>query len=288
MKKLFFATMIVVLLLLLTNVSHAQSITSDTNPVCLNNTEQFSISSDFVKNETYLIQIGLPFGYFSSEKSFPVLYVLDGDNAFGITKGITDLLMIGKEIKEIIIVGISYGQGLSEWWNKRARDYTHCNDTIVTKGRFKNTGGADNFLEFMQNELFPEVNKNYRTIRDSSFICGSSFGGMLCTYVLFKKPEMFRGYIIAAPTLVWNNRSLLKLEIEYSGNHKELKKTVFIADGTHGDPVWTDNPTDVFISNVKNHNYNGLVFIPQYFEEETHISVFPAALTSGLKTMFKH
>jgi uncharacterized protein len=279
--------MIGVLLLLIARGSQAQSIPAKANSVHLDNTESFSISSHLVKDETYIIQVGLPPGYYASEKSFPVLYVLDGDRAFSITKGIADWLMLGKEIKEIIIVGISYGQGLSEWWFKRARDYTHCNDTIVAKGRFKNTGGADNFLEFIQNELFPEVNKNYRTNPDSSFISGSSFGGMLCTYVLFKKPEMFRGYIIAAPTLVWNDRSLLKLEIEYSGNHKELKKSVFIADGTHGDPVWTDNPTDEFISNVKNHNYTGLVFIPQNFKEETHISVFPAALTSGLKTMFK-
>ncbi len=287
MKKIFSVTMIGVLLLLLTIRSQSQSISAKADPVCLDNTEQFSIPSVFVKNETYIIQISLPLGYSLSEKSFPVLYVLDGDKAFGITKGIADWLMIGKEIKDIIVVGISYGHGLSEWWFNRARDYTHCNDTIVARGRFKNAGGADNFLEFMQNELFPEVNKNYKTNPDSSFICGSSFGGMFCTYVLFKKPEMFRGYIIAAPTLMWNDRSLLKLEIEYSGNHKELNKTVFIADGTHSDPVWTNNPTSEFISNVKNHNYTGLVFIPQNYEDETHISVFPSALTSGLKTMFK-
>jgi len=40
---------------------------------------------------------------------------LDGDYSFGITKGITDLLMIGKEIKGIIVIGISYGKGVFEW-----------------------------------------------------------------------------------------------------------------------------------------------------------------------------
>jgi uncharacterized protein len=288
MKKVFFVTVIGVLLLLLTEENRGQSIPASANSVCLDNTEQFPIISDFVKNETYIIQVGLPFGYSLSEKSFPVLYVLDGERTFGITKGIADWLMIGKEIKDIIIVGISYGQGLSEWWNKRARDYTYCNDTIIAKGRFENTGGADNFLKFMQNELYPQINERYRILPDSCFISGLSFGGLLCTYILFKKPEMFKGYIISAPTLVWNDRSLLKLETEYSSKQKELNKTVFFADGTLKDPVWTDNPNEVFIANVKTHNYSGLVFITRIYKEETHISVFPIALASGLKTMFRH
>jgi predicted alpha/beta superfamily hydrolase len=98
----------------------------------------------------------LTIGYSSTNKFYPVLYVLDGDMAFGLTKGIADLLMFGKEIKDIIVIGISYGQGTDIWIKNRSRDYTPSVDTFVVNGQFMQTGGADNFLKFIQFEYFNE------------------------------------------------------------------------------------------------------------------------------------
>ena len=67
------------------------------------------------------------------------------------------------------------------------------------------------------------INKNYKTNQDSTAIMGISFGGMLRTYALFTHPDMFKGYIIIAPCLVWNNKSILKMENEYFNNHKEFE-----------------------------------------------------------------
>jgi len=287
MKPFCFATMIAVFLLLYSHGIQAQTKQTKTNKVCLENTEQFSVASKYVEGETYIIQVGLPIGYSSSSKPYPVLYVLDGDKSFGMTKEIADWLMWSNEIKDIIVIGISYGKGTDIWWEKRARDYTHCNDTVTAKGWFKSTGGADNFLKFMKNELFPAINKNYRTNKDSVTIMGISFGGMLSSYVLFTQPEMFNGYIIIAPPLSWNYKSIFELETEYFRNHKELNKTVYMAYGTLDDKDLIINPTDEFIKNIKMHNYNGLKFVPQIFEGETHISVYSTALTNGLKTLFK-
>ena len=122
MKKLCLTTIIVVFLSLCTKGMQAQTTQKQINQVCLDNTEQFSISSDYVKGETYVIQVGLPIGYSASAKSYPVLYITDGDISFGMTKGIADLLMLGKEIQEIIVVGISYGQGSKYRQEKRRRD----------------------------------------------------------------------------------------------------------------------------------------------------------------------
>ena len=253
--------------------------------VCLDNTEQFSITSEYVKGENYLIQVGLPMGYSSSQKTYPVLYVLDGDYAFGITKGITDLLMIGKEIKGIIVIGISYGKGVFAWSIKRTRDLTPGHDTIFAKGQ--NTGGADSFLKFIQYELFPAVNRNYRTIPDSSAICGESLGGLLNSYILWKQPELFKGYIIISPSLIWNNKSVLKLESEYFVNHKELNKAVYIAYGSLDSKEVIISPATELIQMIQTHNYNGLRLVTRVFEGETHMSVPSVAITNGLKTLFK-
>jgi len=287
MKTVCLTAIIAVLPLLCTNVILAQATQPKPNKVCLDNTEQFYIESKYVAGEKYIIQVGLPIGYSPSKKSYPVLYVLDGDKSFGMTKEIADWLMWSNEIKDIIVIGISYGKGTDIWWEKRARDYTHSNDTVTAKGWFKSTGGADNFLKFMKNELFPAINKNYRTNKDSVTIMGISFGGMLSSYVLFTQPEMFNGYIIIAPPLSWNYKSIFELETEYFRNHKELNKTVYMAYGTLDDKDLIINPTDEFIKNIQTRNYEGLKLTSRIFEGETHISVYPTALTNGLKTIFK-
>jgi predicted alpha/beta superfamily hydrolase len=282
MKTFCLTAMIVLLLSCSFGALNAQNVKEK---VCLENTEQFSITSEYVKGENYLIQVGLPFGYSSSHKSYPVLYVLDGDYAFGITKGITDLLMIGKEIKGIIVIGISYGKGVFAWSVKRTRDLTPSHDTIFAKGQ--NTGGADNFLKFVQYELFPAVNRNYRTNPDSSAICGESLGGLLNSYILWKQPELFKGYIIISPSLIWNNKSVLKLEPEYFVNHKELNKAVYIAYGSLDSKEVIISPATELIQMIQMHNYNGLRLVTRVFEGESHMSVPSVAITNGLKTLFK-
>jgi uncharacterized protein len=282
MKTFCLTAMIVLLLSCSFGALNAQNVKEK---VCLENTEQFSITSEYVKGENYLIQVGLPFGYSSSHKSYPVLYVLDGDYAFGITKGITDLLLIGKEIKGIIVIGISYGKGVFAWSIKRTRDLTPSHDTIFAKGQ--NTGGADNFLKFVQYELFPAVNRNYRTNPDSSAICGESLGGLLNSYILWKQPELFKGYIIISPSLIWNNKSVLKLESEYFINHKELNKAVYIAYGSLDSKEVIISPATELIQMIQMHNYKGLRLVTRVFEGETHMSVPSVAITNGLKTLFK-
>jgi hypothetical protein len=238
-----------------------------------------------VDGETYIIQVGLPIGYSSSKKSYPVLYVLDGDKSFGMTKEIIDWLIWNNEIKDIIVVGISYGNGTDYWWEKRARDYIYCKDTAFKD--FSNAGGADNFLKFVKNELFPIVNNKYRIYKDSTSIMGLSFGGLLSSYVLLKQPDMFQGYIIIAPALVWNDKGIIKMESDYFIKHKELNKMVYIAYGTLDNKDWIVNPTNELVKMLQMHKYEGLNFVPQVFEGETHISVYPIALTHGLKAVFK-
>jgi len=282
MKTLCKTALIVLLLSCSSGAINAQNVKEK---VCLDNTEQFSITSEYVKGENYLIQVGLPFGYSFSHKSYPVIYVLDGDYAFGITKGIADLLMIGKEIKGIIVVGISYGKGVFAWSIKRTRDLTPGHDTIFAKGQ--NTGGADNFLKFVQYELFPAVNRNYRTNPDSSAICGESLGGLLNSYILWEQPELFKGYIIISPSLIWNNKSVLKLESEYFVNHKELEKAVYIAYGSLDSKEVIISPATELIQMIQTHNYKGLRLVTRVFEGETHMSVPSVAITNGLKTLFQ-
>jgi len=98
MKPTYIVSELVVFLLLSSSGLQAQITQGQLKPVSLDNTEQFSIASKHVAGENYIIQVGLPIGYAPSIKSYPVLYVLDGEKSFGMTKEIADWLMWSKEI----------------------------------------------------------------------------------------------------------------------------------------------------------------------------------------------
>ena len=286
MKIFYLPSLVVMLLNIFLNGLLAQNAPIEEKKVSLENTEQFTIESKYVTNENYIIKVGLPAGYHSSDKSYPVLYVLDGDKSFGMTKEVTDWLSWDNEIRDIIVVGISYGKGTNVWWKKRARDFTQFKDTVYYY--YPNAGGADDFLRFVKNELFPAVNKNYRTNQDSNAIMGLSFGGLLCSYVLLTQPDMFKSYIIVSPSLFWNGNSILKTEADYYSKHKELNRIVYLAYGSSDDKDWVIDPTNELIRIMQEHKYDSLKFISQVFNGETHVSVFPIALTHGLKIVFKH
>jgi uncharacterized protein len=292
MKKFYVTTAIAVFILFCLNGVQAQITQSNLRQVCLDNTEQFTLTSKYVDGETYVIQVGLPANYCTSQKSYPVLYVLDGDVFFGWTKGIAleGGMRFGNDIKDIIVVGIGYGQGWDAFWNKRARDMSPSKDTIWEMGKqFTNAGGADNFLKFIQYELLPAVNKKYKVNQDSVAIFGHSFGGLFAAYVLFKQPDLFKGYIISSPPVLWNNKSLIKQEAEFFCNHKELNNIVFLSIGSLEN--WNDNEfiknLNELSKNIQSRNYKGLTLVTRIFEGETHTSVAPTAFSNGLRILFK-
>jgi hypothetical protein len=282
MKTFCLTTMIVLLLSGSFGIVNAQNVKEK---ACLDNTEQFYLTSNYVKGENYRIQVSLPLNYAASKKFYPVYYFADGDVAFGMIKEIADLLMMGNDIKDIIVVGIGYGQGFENWNIKRTRDLTPTNDTVWNQGWI--SGGADNFLKFIKYELFPVINKNYRTNPDSIAIGGHSLGGLLNSYILFKQPELFKNYVIGSPFLIWDKKIISKLENEYFSKHKELNCNVYIYYGSMDLKDEIIIPTNEFIQSIQAHNYQGINLVTRIYEGETHTSVPAVAITYGLKTIFK-
>ena len=76
MKSLYFTVIVVALLSIYSHRINAQTTQTQLKQVCLDNTEQFSITSKYVEGENYIIQVALPIGYSDTQKSYPVLYVL--------------------------------------------------------------------------------------------------------------------------------------------------------------------------------------------------------------------
>jgi predicted alpha/beta superfamily hydrolase len=156
------------------------------------------------------ISIWLPPKYEETDQRFPVLYLQDGQNLFDrLTTAFGEewradeaaLELIEKhEMPAMIIVGI---------WNTADRmdEYTLTKDERMGAG-----GWGLDYIQFMTEELKPLIDRTYRTQadRNSTFIGGSSLGGLIAMHACLQKPEVFSCCLAFSPTLGWSEERRLK------------------------------------------------------------------------------
>lgn len=273
---------LIIVFLLFTSIVNAQQ----SLEISLKKTEQFKLESDLYKGEPFTIQVCFPKSY-DNQNKYPVVYLLDADKSIGMAKEIADWLMFGKEIQDIIIVGISYNKDDETWWINRSRDYIPTSDTVSDFGKYwPKAGGADRFLDFIQYVLKPAVEKRYSVNKESTGIIGFSFGGLLASYCMITRSDLFENYIIISPGLVWDNSLVSRLENKYYQSNKELKKKVFISISSEDPKSIVIEPTKHLVEEIKTRNYQGLELTYDYYENETHFSGYPRALTTGLKKLY--
>ena len=89
------------------------------------------IESNIVEDMVYELFIDLPPTFTTSDQKYPVIYLLDAYEIFGLQDQTYQQLIFMREIPEMIIVGISYkidgefySEGLREYLDIRARDFT--------------------------------------------------------------------------------------------------------------------------------------------------------------------
>ena len=237
-----------------------------------------------IVGDKYLIQTFIPEQKTVLNDQLPVLFVLDADMSFGLVYDIVRWLRWGNEIPKVAVVGISYGTGQKDWWAKRSRDFSQSKDSTKHWGEWPLAGGAANFKNFIEKELFPFLEAEYNLKGGRKTIIGLSLGGLLCADLLFSKPELFDNYIILGPALLWNNKEIFRQEAKYFKSHSAINANVFTAIGKL-DKDDIKNPWTEFIDQIKSRNYKGLKLTTWVFEDETHLSMLPVSVTKGLKTV---
>jgi len=236
-------------------------------------------------DEEYSILVSLPEGYAESESTYPVLYVLDAEKSFGLARDVVDWLSWAREIPRMIVVGIAYGESTQDWWQKRSRDLTPWPDRSKIWGEWPLAGGADAFRRFLALELIPFIESRYRASTDRILV-GLSLGGLFGAYDLLSSERLFGRYVLISPAYGWDYDAILKTESNFSAGSPSLPAVVYSAVGTEDEQAVLD-PWNRFNAQVTARNYGRLRFHSEVFEGETHISVFPAALTHGLKWLFE-
>lgn len=250
------------------------------------NSEVRSIHAESNKKD-YELYIQLPVSYKKSTTSYPLIIVNDSRFAFPLASGAMQL-MGGQVVKEAIVVGISYSKG-DDSTISRTRDYTPTYAPIDPNGHAsaarKVSGHAKEYTAFLADQVIPLLQKTYRIDANNKIFVGHSFGGLLGSYILVNRPEIFDHYIIGSPSLEYDNKVIFAMEKKYAEKHKSLKTHAMIYaddnDGSLTNQRMADNVL-AFEKVLRSRNYSGLNLQVEIIKDENHHSVFPGLLSRGL------
>src|SRR6185436_8873933 len=161
-----------------------------------------------ILNEKRRIFIQTPAGAKRYE-AYPVLYLLDGEAQTNLVTGQVQYLSESyKVIPSLIVVAIEN--------TDRTRDLTPTHSIIGPDGKpdtsarafGRTSGGGENFLRFMKEELMPYIESNYPTA-PYKILSGHSLGGLMAISCLVNHPDYFNAFIAISPSLQWDNGVML-------------------------------------------------------------------------------
>jgi len=248
---------------------------------CVNNSQSqnpipkhdsFIIKSLKVK-EARVITVWTPPLYKVNNNSFPVLYMPDGGikEDFPHIANTISKLINEKSIPPIILVGIEN--------TERGRDLTGFSEVEEDAKYCPLTDGANNFRNFITEELVPEISKRYR-VTNKKGIIGESLAGLFVMETFIQKPESFEFYIAMDPSLWWNNHYLIRIAKGLLENlpSKEIKLW-FAGSSAEDISKYTNELSNILISNTP----NKLKW--KYSDEpnEKHNTIFRATKEKALK-----
>jgi predicted alpha/beta superfamily hydrolase len=205
------------------------------------------------------INVYLPPPYSSDTKrTFSVLYMHDGQNVFnGMTSYIpnqewradeaAESLISAGLIEPIIIVAIDNAGA------DRANEFLY---KPIRMGNQTGGGRADLYGKFLVEEVMPMINSKYRTKIGPEFtgLVGSSFGGVITSYLGITRPEVFGKLGIVSPSVWVDDRSLLKMVKPL--DRKLKRQRVWIDMGTKEGANASKDAADLY------HSYLGAGFKP--------------------------
>jgi predicted alpha/beta superfamily hydrolase len=207
--------------------------------------QRVSITSKVLSEERD-IAVQLPESYFkNTEQSYPLILRLDGAGNIPRESAMLKTLYESGAAPEVIIVAIEN--------TNRLRDLApYVNED--PRGPVGEGGGADEFLQFIETELLPFLNKEYRT-GDFKVIAGASVAGLFTLHTLRTKPDLFNAHIAYSPAVWWGENKTAKNLKAFMSATKELNSYLYMNIGSEHiemRKVYDDMLTDIEQNKPKN------------------------------------
>jgi len=232
-----------------------------------------------VLNEDRVIWVRMPAASRGKKESYPVLYMTDGGTNVNEIGSIIDFLADNNFIPPLIVVGITN--------TDRNRDLTpshagvkHSDGTVEP---VPTSGGAEKFLDSIQTELIPEIEKRYAT-HPYRVLAGHSLGGLFAIHALIARPDLFNACIASSPSLWWDDARTVREAQEFLAKQKEFKKTLFFSLGDeHGQ---MNEAFERLQKTLSADRPRGFVVESARYREETHSSTELLTHYAALRVIF--
>lgn len=239
-----------------------------------------------VLGEKRILNIYLPEGYDKNDTTrYPVIYLLDGSagedfiHVVGLVQFNTFPWV--ERMPKSIVVGIASVD--------RRRDFTFPTRLAEDKKKNPGSGSSDKFINFIEQELQPFIDKKFKTNAGKAII-GQSLGGLLATEILLKKSKLFDTYLIISPSIWWYNASLLELDSDVISENFSRKTDIYIAVGKEGlSPTQVPHVMEVdanlLAEKLKNAKNKNLSVYLDYLHEEDHATIGHQAIANAIKNL---
>lgn len=166
--------------------------------------------SQFVQ-DSFSIFVHVPPQYKQSNRKYPTVYVLDANVYYDPLSNVLISVKGNKVPPEVILIGIGY-KDFFTMNLLRDRDYTY--PSALASDSFLISGGAENFLSFIEKELIPYIDKSYRTNQQNRALMGHSLGGYFTLFALHhelqNQSHFFKNYVAASPSLEYCDSYIMK------------------------------------------------------------------------------
>ncbi len=223
-----------------------------------------------ILNEDRTIYVHCPSG--NQNTKYPVLYHLDGDYNFKMTTGIIDFLMKNEIIPEMIVVGIGNLD--------RTRDMTPVKDPT-----FRNSGGAEKFYKFINNEVIPYVEQSF-PVSDTKILSGHSLGGLFTLYSFLTDYKRFEYYIAVSPSIQFKDFHYVPIVEDFFKERKPENSFLFMSFANEGNGGAFRLLTKMY-QNIKPHLNDSFRFIHKHYPNDNHVTSIIPATSHALQEIFK-
>ena len=211
---------------------------------------------------------------------WPAVVFMDGDDQFRHAVMAYRKLRKEGEVPPLLLVGVGYGASYTKPGNRRLRDYTPT--AMKTED---DSGGADPFLGFLVEHLWPELARRHPLHAELRGIAGHSLGSLLALHALFQHQPFFNRVLASAPAIWWDDRELLCRTGKLQRNNCSIPARLFLGVGEN-DTASMLTEFEMLEDQLAAQPLAGLEVISRRFPGRDHYNVLPDAFGAGLRQLF--
>ncbi len=238
----------------------------------------------------HAISVGMPVRHAAMD-AMPLIVCLDAPWVFGTVLDATRIMSMSGEAPEAMVVGVGFAEdSMGEYLRQRARWLTPTPfeppPASGVKGLIADDCGRAEVLHgFLRDQLLPSIEAE-NAIAERWFV-GHSFSGLFGVRALLSEPSLFDKWLLASPSIWWDDRAILELEASFAERNDDLVADVFVSAGENERESSFSIVDDAlgFVEALNGRGYPSLRASSHVLAGDAHSNCIGNAVSKGLRAL---